>query len=47
MSFQVFQVDPSPDLEPYTDERAMLAAAGGTLELGECLTEDEIDRAGR
>jgi len=47
VSFQVFQVDPSPDLEPYTDERATLAAAGGTLELGQCLTEDEIiERAG-
>jgi len=47
VTFQVFQVDPSPELEPYADERAILAAAGGTLELGQCHTEDEIiERAG-
>ncbi len=47
MTFQVFQIDPSPDLEPYTEERAILGAAGGDLVLGDCLTEDEIlERAG-
>lgn len=46
MTFQVFQVDPSPDLEPYTAERETLAAADGTLLLGGCLTEDEIIERG-
>jgi D-3-phosphoglycerate dehydrogenase / 2-oxoglutarate reductase len=47
VTFQVFQIDPSPDLEPYTEERAILGAAGGSLVLGDCLTEDEvIERAG-
>lgn len=42
MSFRVFQVDPSPELEPFAMERELLAAAGGTLEVGGCLTQDEI-----
>ncbi len=47
VSFRVFQVDPSPELEPYAMERELLAAAGGTLELGACMTQDEvIERAG-
>jgi len=47
VSFRVFQVDPSPELEPYAMERELLAAAGGTLEVGGCVTQDEIiERAG-
>ena len=47
VSFRVFQVDPSPELEPYAEERELLAASGGTLDLGACLTQDEIiERAG-
>lgn len=47
VSFRVFQVDPSPPLEPYTLEQELLAAAGGTLELGGCTTQDQIiERAG-
>jgi len=47
VTFQVFQVDALPELEPFGAERAMLEAAGGRLVMGECLTEDEaIARAG-
>lgn len=47
MSFRVFQVDASPELEPYAEERELLAASGGTLDLGGCLTQDDIiERAG-
>lgn len=47
MSIKVFQVEPSPDLEPFTFEREALARAGGELVLGNCTTEDEvIERAG-
>jgi D-3-phosphoglycerate dehydrogenase / 2-oxoglutarate reductase len=47
VSFEVFQADPSPELEPYTWEREALGAAGGTFVMGGCLTQDEIiERAG-
>ena len=47
VTFQVFQVDPSAELEPFAQERSVLQSAGGTLILGGCRTEDEIiERAG-
>lgn len=47
MAFQVFQVDPNAELEPYAVERATLAAAGGDFVVGDCTTEDQIlERAG-
>ncbi|MFN8518040.1 MAG: C-terminal binding protein [Chloroflexota bacterium] len=47
MSFRVFQVDPSPELEPYAVERATLESSGGSLVLGACETQDQIiERAG-
>ena len=42
MSFQVFQVDRSVNLEPFTAEREALAAAGGSLVEGGCRAEDEV-----
>jgi D-3-phosphoglycerate dehydrogenase len=42
MTIKVFQVDPSPDLEPFAVERAGIAQAGGELVIGNCLTEDEV-----
>ncbi len=42
MTIKVFQVDPSPDLEPFAVERAGIAQAGGELVIGNCTTEDEV-----
>ena len=42
MTIKVFQVDPSPDLEPFAVERAGIAKAGGELVIGNCTTEDEV-----
>jgi D-3-phosphoglycerate dehydrogenase / 2-oxoglutarate reductase len=42
MSLNVFQVDHSDFLVPYTYERARLATIGAELTEGSCLTEDEV-----
>jgi len=47
MRRKVFQIDPTETLAPYTYERAAIAAAGGELVVGDCLTpEDLIAQAG-
>jgi D-3-phosphoglycerate dehydrogenase len=47
MTRKVFQIDPTDTLAPYTYERAAIAAAGGELVIGDCLTpEDVIAQAG-
>ena len=47
MTRKVFQIDPTETLSPYTYERAAIAAMGGELVVGDCLTpEDVIAQAG-
>jgi D-3-phosphoglycerate dehydrogenase / 2-oxoglutarate reductase len=42
VSFLVVQIDRSPELEPYTDDRATLAAAGGQLRTAESVDAEDV-----
>lgn len=42
MIAQVFQVDPAPELEPFTFEDSALASFGAELVLGNCTSEAEV-----
>lgn len=47
MTVKVFQVDPLPELEPWTDERHAIEQAHGQLVIGDCHSEaDVLERAG-
>jgi D-3-phosphoglycerate dehydrogenase / 2-oxoglutarate reductase len=42
MTIKVFQVDPVPQLEPWTFEREAIERAGGELVIGDCTSEAEV-----